>query len=153
MAYATPDDVATFLGRELTEAETAIVQGRLEYVEDVILSRIPDLAARIGETPRLGRLLTMIEVDAILRLIKNPEGYTAETDGNYSYQIDGRVASGRISLLPEEWQLLGVRTALFVLSPKISLGRREEGEVDPYKGKSGPETRPFEQGFDEAVWG
>jgi len=153
MAYATADDVAELLGRELTEAEAVIVERRLEYVEDVILTRIPDLAAKIAETPRLGRLLTMVEVDAILRLIKNPEGYTAETDGNYSYQIDGRVASGRISLLPEEWQLLGVRTAMFVLSPKVSLGRTEEGAVDPYKGKSGPETAPFEQGLDPAVWG
>lgn len=153
MAYATADDVAELLGRELTESETTIVNRRLEHVEDLIITRIPDIAEQIADTPRIGRLLTMVEVDAILRLIRNPEGYTQETDGNYSYSIDGRVASGRISILPEEWQLLGLRTQLFVLSPVIVLGRTEEGAVDPYKGKSGPETQPFETGLDEAVWG
>src|SRR5690606_737069 len=43
MAYATVEDVESRFTRELTDEERTLVQSRLEDVEAVILTRIPDL--------------------------------------------------------------------------------------------------------------
>lgn len=119
MAYATVDDVEARLGRELDEQEARIVTTRLNDAELLIRARIPDLDARIAD----GRLdvmtVRMIEAEAVLRLVRNPAGYTSETDGSYSYTLSEAVASGRLSILPEEWALLGVRRGAFVIRPLI----------------------------------
>lgn len=108
MSYASVEDVEELLGRDLTDAEQVIVNRRLDHAEDLIVSRIPDLAEKVTEDPRLARLLTIIEADCVLRLIRNINGLVSERDGAYGYRIDERVASGRLHILPEEWSLLGV---------------------------------------------
>lgn len=119
MAYATPTDIQERLGRELDESEATIVATRLEDVEELILQRIPDLPQKVDDGQLRQRLVLMVECEAVMRLIRNPEGYTQETDGNYSYTIDARVASGRLTILPEEWALLGVNRSIVMLAPNI----------------------------------
>jgi hypothetical protein len=119
VAYATVEDVEARLGRSLDESETQIVQTRLNDVELLIRNRIPDLDEKIATGCIDVEVVIMIESDAILRLIRNQEGYTAETDGNYSYQISVLVASGRLDILSTEWALLGVRAGAFVIRPYI----------------------------------
>lgn len=119
MAYATTADVEARLGRPLDASETTIVETRLNDVELLIRSRIPDLDTKVADGTIDVEIVIMIESEAILRLIRNPEGYTAETDGNYSYQISARVASGLIDILASEWALLGVRAGAFVIRPYI----------------------------------
>lgn len=119
MAYATPNDIQERLGRELDESEATIVATRLEDAEELILSRIPDLTEQIDGGKLRQRLVVMVESEVVMRLIRNPEGYTQETDGNYSYTIDARVASGHLSILPEEWSLLGVRRSIVMIAPNI----------------------------------
>lgn len=119
MAYATPQDVVDRLGRPLETDEVSVVQTRLNDVELLIRSRIPDLDARVADGTLDVEIVIMIEAEAVLRLIRNPEGYTAETDGNYSYQISVKVASGRIDILASEWALLGVRAGAYVIRPYI----------------------------------
>jgi len=119
VAYATAQDIEDRLGRELDESEATIVNTRLEDAEELIYRRIPDLAQRVDDGKIRERLIVMVECEAVMRLIRNPEGYTQETDGNYSYSIDSRVASGRLSILPEEWALLGVARTIGVISPRI----------------------------------
>src|SRR5690606_10158648 len=83
--------------------------------------------------------VVMVECEAVMRLIRNPEGYTQETDGNYSYSIDSRVASGRLSILPEEWALLGYSQGVIVLSPRIK--RRGGWKLNPnWSFESGPDA-------------
>lgn len=119
MAYASVADVEARLGRPLEAGETTIVQTRLNDVELIIRNRIPDLDARVADGSLDVEVVIMVEAEAILRLIRNPEGYTAETDGNYSYQISVKVASGRIDILSSEWSLLGVRAGAYVIRPYI----------------------------------
>ncbi|MET4609466.1 hypothetical protein ABIC28_000436 [Rhodococcus sp. PvR044] len=45
----------------------------------------------------------------MLRVVRNPEGYTSETDGGYSYQFNGEASSGKRKIIPEELQILGIR--------------------------------------------
>lgn len=139
MAYAVPDDVADRLGRDLDETESRIVDVRLGDAERLILSRIPTLVSKVTAGTILVDTVVQVEAEAILRLIRNPEGYSQETDGNYSYMIDQRVASGRLTILDDEWRLLGVRKGIFMIAPRIDLPT----------GLPAPGTHPPH----EAVWG
>lgn len=123
MAYATPDDVADRLGRDLDDSEIRLVQTRLEDVELLIKSRVSDLDSKVASGEIDLDLVVMIEAEAILRLIRNPEGYTSETDGNYSYQISKDVASGRLSLLDNEWWRLGVGRGIYSIAPHLDMPR------------------------------
>lgn len=119
MAYASASDVEARLGRTLDASETTIVNTRLNDVELIIRNRIPDIDTKVSTGEVDPELVVMVEAESVLRLIRNPEGYTAETDGNYSYQISARVASGQLDVLPSEWALLGVKGGAFTITPKI----------------------------------
>ena len=140
MAYATAVDIADRLGRELDDVEARIVEARLEDAETLIQTRVPTLDALIIEGKQNARLVIMVESDVILRLIRNPDGFTQETDGNYSYSIDARVASGRLSLLPEEWGMLGVSTSIALIAATIALPVETYSSVNP--------NADFESGLD-----
>lgn len=119
MAYATYEDVEARLGRTLDSSEQQIVTTRLNDIELMIRHRIPDLDTKVSTGAIDPQLIVMIECEAILRLIRNPDGFTSETDGNYSYQISAQVASGKLDILPAEWALLGVRNGAFTIRPSL----------------------------------
>lgn len=120
MAYATVADVEARLGRSLESGEQEIVETRLNDIELLIRHKIPDLDARIADGTISQDLLVMVEADTVLRLIKNVDGFRSETDGNYSYQIDERVASGRLDILAHEWALLGITSGVFTIRTNLS---------------------------------
>lgn len=118
--YAAPTDVSARLGRELTTEETTLVSVRLEDVERKIRRRIPDLDDRVTNGDIAEDDLVQVEAEALLRLIRNPDGYLSETDGSYSYMFSQNLASGQLTILPEEWQMLGVvRSRMSVLVPSF----------------------------------
>lgn len=120
MAYASVADVEARLGRTLDSSESQIVNTRLNDVELMIRHRIPDLDIKVSTGVIDPALVVMVECDAILRLVRNPEGYTAETDGNYSYQISKEVASGKLDITSAEWALLGIRNGAFTIRPSLA---------------------------------
>lgn len=124
MAYATPDDVEIRLGRDFSEPETQVVQTRLGDAELILRSRIPDLDQKVLDGSIPEQAVIMVECEMVLRLVRNPEGYTSETDGNYSYQISSDVSSGKLSVLPYEWGLLGVRGGIYTLTPYLEVPTR-----------------------------
>lgn len=122
MAYATADDVAVRWARAMSAEETALVEVRLEDVERMIRRRIPDLDVQI----EIGLIdvedVVQIESDSVLRLARNPEGYSSETDGNYTYTLQKGLSSGVLSITDDEWAVLGVtRNRFFVLTPQAML--------------------------------
>ena len=141
MAYAEAADVESRLGRTLDLSETTIVETRLGDAELLIRARIPDLDDRTAlpttDPNHLNKaIVVMLEAEMILRLFRNPEGFTQETDGNYSYMIASNVASGRLEVLDEEWDLLRPAggSGMFVLSPHVDTSGLVEGAYDPSKG-------------------
>ena len=105
MPYAAASDVATRLGRTLTTEETSLVSARLEDVERLIergLKRrgLTTLAARITADLTDEEDVKQVESDVVLRLVRNPEGYLSETDGDYTYMLRQDLASGKLELLP-----------------------------------------------------
>lgn len=120
MAYASAEDVAARLGRELDTDEETLVEARLEDAELILRSRIPDMDDKVLDDPIFEKILIMVESEMVLRLVRNPDGYTQETDGNYSYTISRAVAGGLLEVLPGEWALLGVKSGMVVLAPDFS---------------------------------
>lgn len=119
MAYATTDDVAVRWGRELSPEETALIGVRLEDVERMIRRRITDLDARIESGVLLVDDVVQVESDAVLRLARNPEGYVSETDGNYTYTLHKDLATGKLSITDDEWEILGApRSGVFAIAPR-----------------------------------
>lgn len=120
MAYATSEDVASRLGRELTVEETGLAEVRLEDAERLILRRITDLDAKVAAGDIDTDDLVQVEAEAVLRLVRNPQGLLSEQDGSYGYQFSSQVSSGRLEILPEEWGMLGVtRSRVSMLSPSV----------------------------------
>jgi hypothetical protein len=120
VALATASDVQDILGRELDTAETALVERRLEQVERILLRRIPDLLEQIDAGDLDEADVIDIEAEAVLRVIKNPEGYLSENDGQYGYQLNREAADNSLRILPEEWSLLGIRPSrMFQIVPNL----------------------------------
>jgi hypothetical protein len=117
MAYAAASDVTVRWAREPSDQEIALINVRLEDVERMIRRRIPDLDDRVDVTVSTEDVV-QIEADAVLRLVRNPEGYLSESDGNYTYMLQNDLATGRLEILPDEWETLGLaNSGLFILAP------------------------------------
>lgn len=119
MAYATTDDVAPGrLGRAFNDAdEEAFAAALLEDLEDDIKTRIPDLDAQVTAVPPTipEARLVKIEARAVVRVLKNPDGYKQESDGDYAYTLGSALASGELALTADEWRQLGVYTRAFTI--------------------------------------
>lgn len=112
MAIANRVDVETAMLRELTEAESQYVVDLLDRAERLLLPRIPDLVTRAGENATFSALVADIEAEAVARVFRAPGNgvIRQEAEGNYSYSINLRVASGLLEILAPEWERLGVST-------------------------------------------
>ncbi|WP_237150239.1 Gp19/Gp15/Gp42 family protein [Mycobacteroides abscessus] len=119
MTYADPSDVSGRLGRSLDASESTMVATRLADAERLLKARIPDLDQRITDGDVSIDLVKMIEANSVVRLVRNPNAYTGETDGNYSYQINWKTATGELEILDNEWALLGISQAMFVIAPLL----------------------------------
>lgn len=121
MAHAKAEDVVTLWAKEPEPEVMTLIERRLEQVERMIQRRIPDLALRALASPTFRADLVDIEADAVLRLVRNPEGYLSETDGAYTYQLQADLSQGRLIILDDEWTTLGVRrlSRMSVIVPNV----------------------------------
>jgi len=118
MTYASADDVSVRWGRPITDEQKALIEARLADVERMIKRRIKDLDAKITAGTVDIEDVKQVEADAVLRIVKNPDGFLQETDGDYSYMLSADTASGRLEILPEEWERLGyIKSRMFQLVP------------------------------------
>jgi hypothetical protein len=127
MAHAEAADVIARWGKDasvLTDATISLINIRLDDVERMIVRRfkgaVParDLEAEITALTLDVEDLKQVEADAVLRLVKNREGYVSETDGSYTYMLNQQIASGVLEIQPTEWQTLGLlNDGMFVIIP------------------------------------
>jgi hypothetical protein len=126
MAYANSDDVLARWGKaEVEEEITTLIETRLGDIQRMIergLKRrgLTTLSERIEDELTDLEDVKQVESDAVLRLVRNPEGYLSETDGDYTYMLRQDLASGVLELLPPDWEALGVEDAsgMFVIVPR-----------------------------------
>ncbi|AGR46432.1 head-to-tail adaptor [Mycobacterium phage Superchunk] len=123
MAYATAQDVVTLWAKEPEPEVMDLIERRLAQVERMIKRRIPNLDLKVAGDATFQADLIDIEADAVLRLVRNPEGYISETDGAYTYQLQTDLSQGRLTILDDEWTTLGVNrlSRMSVIAPNIVL--------------------------------
>jgi len=132
MTYAALSDVQSRLGRPLTDDETGQVPTLLSDVEQEITARIPDLADQIAAGTLDESAVVRVEASAVVRLLRNPNGYTSETDGDYSYQVNYKLNPGDLTITDKEWSLLGIGAGAFILSVLPGVPKPPDPETDPY---------------------
>lgn len=132
--YATVEDVATRLGRDLLPGEQDRVQALLDDAETILRTRVPNLDEEV-EAGRIARdVARLVLVSMVLRVVRNPAGYRSESAGDYSYTVDTRAASGFLAVLPEEWAWLGVGNGAFTIEPHVDWPRRRWRYLDGWPG-------------------
>ncbi|WP_405159842.1 phage Gp19/Gp15/Gp42 family protein [Nocardia sp. NBC_01499] len=123
---ATPEDVARWLGRTLSEPERNLAGVLVDGAARKIMARVPDLAAKLATGVLDIETVIMVQANAVCRVLRNPEGFRSEAAGSFSYQVDSRVAAGFLAILPEEWRDLGVEvsTQLAPATDAYAIARR-----------------------------
>jgi hypothetical protein len=107
VTYANVDDVAVRLGRPITDSnEVAQVNAWLEDTEALIRARIPDLDELVASGALDEDLVVLVECNAVVRKIKNPDGKLNEKIDDYSYALTDEAARGDLFLTDAEWALL-----------------------------------------------
>lgn len=118
--YATADDVAARWGKDpdtLDAALTTLINTRLADAERMLKRRITDLDTKAEDDDYLAEVIR-VESEAVLRLARNPEGFLSEGDGNYQYMLLQEISSGKLEILPDEWDALGViNEGMFIIAP------------------------------------
>lgn len=119
VTFCTPADIATRLGRDLTEAEQATATMLCELVTDQVAAAVDEDADWAAALDPIPLPLRAIAIDVVHRVMRNPSGYssTSETLGAYSYtqrygsDSGDAGAAGGFTLTPAEARR--VRRAVF----------------------------------------
>lgn len=128
---ATVDDVQDRFNRPLTEEERDLAATLLVDVEAILRGRIRDLDDRCAADANYRALVVMVEANSVLRVLRNPEGYRQETEGNYGYSLSAAVASGHLFVMDSEWALLGASRGAWTIAPATRANHRPTG-IDPW---------------------
>ena len=125
MAYATVIDVATSLGRPITDPdEQAQITNWISKTERII-------AARLGNLDNLDRqILADVISEVVARRARNPDGKRNERIDDYSYTLDAAASAVELTLTADEWARLsqdGSTSGAYmpVLTPAPWLGGRD----------------------------
>lgn len=122
MSLATFKDVQVRFHRELSEEDRPLVEARLQDAENKIRTKLPDLDYRLTEEPLLQDTVVTVCCEAVIRLIKNPDGFSQETDGSYNYMRFETNLEGVLTITREEWADLGIKKKISVIHMNPSRG-------------------------------
>lgn len=121
MAYATFDDVQARYHLPIEDELRPLVETRLEDAEAKIRTRIPALDELIRQGRVSRETVIRVTAEAVIRLVRNPDGYISETDGSYTYQLSYGSGSSELTITKEDWRDLGVSGGISVLHVGPSL--------------------------------
>lgn len=102
-ALSTPAEVEKRWQRSLTAPEFTAVQAWLDQASAMVRVRLPDIDARTAADPDLKALVTGIVADAVLRVIRNPNGYSLESEGPFTVRRADALADGILHFTDSEW--------------------------------------------------
>lgn len=133
MSYATVIDVATTLGRPITDPdEQNQITNWISKTERII-------SARLGNLDSLDRqILADVISEVVARRARNPDGKRNERIDDYSYTLDAAASAVELTLTADEWARLsqdGSTSGAYmpVLTPAPWLGGRD-GDATPTGG-------------------
>lgn len=97
--------------RPLSEQETVNATAFLADVWRIIKRRIVDVEERMAD-PDTGVDFTadvvQVQAQAVIRVLKNPDGKRSESIDDYSWTRDRSMSAGVLYVTEDEWNLLGV---------------------------------------------
>lgn len=113
-ALASADDLVRRLSREFNDVELERAEAVLEDVSEFVreesrrdwLKRDADaviIEPYVNDAPRIVRTIALRVAE---RAIRNPEGLSSESTGDYSYQRNGATGEGGIYLTERELKIL-----------------------------------------------
>jgi hypothetical protein len=105
--YAGVEDVRSAWNRPVPESRVPYVQDKLDRAHRLLRRRAPGLDARVAGGQLAPEDVGDVIVRMVIRVLRNPEGYRTETDGDYSYGRDTRSASGELTVTDEDLEELG----------------------------------------------
>lgn len=110
MAHATPEDVSTYLMRDLTAEELAAASRYLTVVEAIIKRKISDLDNRVGAGEVDRDFLVFVEADIVASTLRNPNRYQYEQAGDYAYSLQRTLGVSDMysAISPDAWEMLGL---------------------------------------------
>jgi hypothetical protein len=97
--FAEPGDIAN-IWRPLTQAEQTIAEYLLEQASDLLRIQVPNIDALIaadGTGLKAARAKAVV-VNAVKRVLSNPDGLLQEQIDDYSWRRDSAVSSGALYL-------------------------------------------------------
>lgn len=87
--------------------DTTWVESKIDAAVRELLNIIPSIPTRIA-SGELEREFVVDKVsDAVLRVVRGPEGFVSEGEGEYNYRLNQRVSSGDLWFPPEDLEQLG----------------------------------------------
>lgn len=104
--YAQISDVEA-QWRPLQGGETTAATALLERVSALMRLHVADLDAQVAAKPDLALVASGVAVDAVLRVLRNPDGKVSEQIDDYSYRRSDAVADGSLYLTDSEVALIG----------------------------------------------
>jgi len=120
-SYAKPAHVQVRLGRPITD--TAQAQAFLDDAEVLIRTRVRDLDARVDADEAFEETVVMVEANAVVRVLRNPEGLRSVTvavdDGSVTKTRDQTLSAGGLFITDDEWDLLLPGSAAAALSSPV----------------------------------
>lgn len=135
MAFPFTSDVAEvqdrFPDRQLTDAELVFVLSRLDDAETYLLARFPNLAARVSAGMLAAAAVQRVQVEMVLRVLRNPDGKSQESIDDYSWRRDGAVSSGLLYATDDE---------LAELTPQAGTLRLGTVRIGSYHSAGAPTT-------------
>lgn len=126
MTYADVYDVQVRLGRPYDgQVEVELARAKLGDVETLIRTRLGDLSLLDRDA------LVMVEAEAVVRVLRNPDAKTNERIDDYSWGRHASVASGLLYVTDEEWALLAPASprGAFTIRPGASEYRYPDGVI------------------------
>lgn len=121
--------------RSLTPGEATQAQALLDFAWAVVVASVASVEDRLDDETLSRDLVVGVVVTAVLRVLKNPEGYRSETntegDSTWSFTREDGNASGRLFFEPGELALLEVNTepvGAFTITP---YGAPAGGSTEP----------------------
>lgn len=95
-----PDDVRARYERDIPD-------DRSPYLLALIGEAVQVLASKVGDLDQFPpATVKMLIIRAVMRVLRNPEGFTSESEGTYNYNLSQRVASGSIWFPDDEIGML-----------------------------------------------
>lgn len=99
---ASPEEVEVLLGREMTEREKAAAAKLLQRAWQILLREVPSLESRLPDNDRLAGEAADTLVDAVTRVVRNPEGWRQVGLDDFQGTRDTVLSAGVLQFTEDE---------------------------------------------------